>query len=368
LGEEVIRAFRRALDALTGDGDFSVTVPPMDGALNPDNRLEDATAIASAEAPDNLCLFGSKLLYSSAAEVFEVDAAANALAAKPYVAFASPVTALAARGEALAIALAEGGLLIRGGPHDDLRLDAVGGRALTCVTALAYADDQTILICLGSEKHPSEQWKHDLMERGASGSVWRVDLGSKAATPMARGLAFPFGVLPLSDGALVTESWRHRVVKLRPDFSPEPVLTDLPAYPARIAPSADGKGAWLALFAPRRQLTEFVLREPAYRKQMMQEIAPDHWVGPTLAPMKSFLEPLQGGTLKKLAAIKPWAPSRSYGLVARLDEHWQPRSSMHSRADGQRHGVMSTIEANGRLFATSRGAEAVIAVDLRGDE
>ena len=47
-----------------------------------------------------------------------------------------------------------------------------------------------------------------------------------------------------------------------------------------------------------------MLREPGFRERMMAEVAPDHWVGPTLAPMKSFLEPLQGGTLKKLAAIK----------------------------------------------------------------
>ncbi len=364
----MIGALRRALDALTGDGDASVTVPPMDGALNPDNRLEDAAVVAAAEAPDNLCLLGDRLLFSNAAEVFELDPTSTTPALKSHATFASPVTALAAQGATLAIALTEGGLLIRGGPHDGVHLSQAGDQPLTCVTALAFADDHTILVCLGSQKHPSERWKHDLMEWGASGSVWRVDLGSKAATPLARGLAFPFGVLPLPDGALVTESWRHRVVKLRPEGSPEPILTDLPAYPARITPAGDGKGAWLALFAPRRQLTEFVLREPAYRKQMMQEIAPDYWVGPTLAPMRSFLEPLQGGTLKKLAAIKPWAPSRSYGLVVRLDEQWQPRSSMHSRADGSRHGVMSALEANGRLFAASRGAQAVVAVDLQGDE
>jgi hypothetical protein len=41
---------------------------------------------------------------------------------------------------------------------------------------------------------------------------------------------------------------------------PRPLLSDLPAYPGRIAPAPDG-GFWLALFAPRNQLVEFVLRE-----------------------------------------------------------------------------------------------------------
>ena len=85
--------------------------------------------------------------------------------------------------------------------------------------------------------------------------------------------------------------------------------------------------------------------------------------------MRSFLEPLQGGTLKKLAAIKPWAPSRSYGLVVRLDRELQPRSrAIHSRADGSRHGVMSAVERRAASSRRAAGADAVVAVDLKGEE
>jgi len=368
LGVQVSRAFRRALDFLTGGGDHSVTVPPMDGALNPNNRLEEASAIAAAEAPDNLCLFGGRLLFSNGGDVLEIDLASPGTPPKPRAAFGAAVTSLAARDDALAVALADGQILIRGGLRDGLALTSAGGSALNCVTAMAFADADTLLFCIGSEKHPLERWKHDLMELGSSGSAWRIDLGTKTAVPLARGLAFPFGVAALADGgALVVESWRHRVLRIAPgDTAPLPVLWDLPAYPARLAAAADGSGGWLALFAPRRQLTEFILREPSYRKRMMAEIAPNYWVGPTLAPMRSFLEPLQGGTLKKLAAIKPWAPSRSYGLVVRLDAECQPVSSFHSRADGSRHGVMSAVEVDGRLIAASRGSSTVVAVDLEG--
>jgi len=279
------------------------------------------------------------------------------------------VTSLAAEGDALAVALADGRTLLRGGARDGLTLTSAGGRPLNCVTGLAFSGPDALLICLGSDRHSFEHWKHDLMELGASGSVWRVDLRSGAGEPLAQRLAYPFGILALPDGgALVAESWRHRLIVLRPGRAPEPVLSDLPAYPARIAAAPDTRRVWLALFAPRRQLTEFILREPSYRVRMMAEIPPDYWVGPALAPMTSFLEPLQGGTLKKLAAIKPWAPSRSYGLVVRLDADWQPTSSVHSRADGGRHGVMSAIEKDGRLYAASRGAHTVVAIDLRGDE
>jgi hypothetical protein len=337
----------------------------MDGALNPNNALEEAAVVAVAEAPDNLCCLVERLLFSSRNEVREIGEDS----AQPYATFSAPVTSLAAEGDSLAVALSGGQTLIRGGAHDGLTLTSAGGRPLNCVTGLAFSGPDALLICLGSDTHPFDRWKHDLMELGASGSVWRVDLRSGVAEPLALRLAYPFGILPLPDGgALVAESWRHRLIVLRPGRAPEPALSDLPAYPARIAAAPDGRGAWLALFAPRRQLTEFILREPSYRGRMMAEIPPDYWVGPTLAPMSSFLEPLQGGTLKKLAAIKPWSPSRSYGLVVSLDADWQPTLSFHSRADGRRHGVMSAIERCGRLYVASRGAHAVVAIDLRRDE
>ena len=40
------------------------------------------------------------------------------------------------------------------------------------------------------------------------------------------------------------------------------MLDELPGYPARLSPAQDG-GFWLAVFAGRTQLIEFVLREPA---------------------------------------------------------------------------------------------------------
>ena len=37
----------------------------MDGALNPNNALEEAALVASAEAPDNLCLLEDRLLFTT---------------------------------------------------------------------------------------------------------------------------------------------------------------------------------------------------------------------------------------------------------------------------------------------------------------
>jgi len=121
---------------------------------------------------------------------------------------------------------------------------------------------------------------------------------------------------------------------------------------------------WLSIFAPRSQLIEFVLREPAYRRRMMAEINPDYWIAPALANSRSFLEPLQGGGVKQMGVLKPWAPSRSYGLVVKLDAAWQPVLSLHSRADGTRHGTTSVLEMEGNLYIASKGGDAILSVPV----
>ena len=111
---------------------------------------------------------------------------------------------------------------------------------------------------------------------------------------------------------------------------------------------------------PRSQLVEFVLREPGYRKRMMAEVAPPYWVSPKLKAGRSFYESLQGGGVKHLGMLKPWAPAMSAGLVAKLDLGFHPRSSLQSRADGRTHGVTAVVEHGGQVFAAARGDGVVV--------
>jgi hypothetical protein len=210
-------------------------------------------------------------------------------------------------------------------------------------------------------------WKRDLMNRRSSGSIWRIALDGKGrdAVPIARNLAFPYGLAVGSNGTLLaSESWRHRVLALDPNVAkaPQALLTDLPAYPARIVPASAG-GYWLAMFAPRNQLVEFVLREEGYRRRMVSGIDPAYWIAPALSSGASFLEPIQGGARKKLNMLKPWSPSWSYGLVVRCDANMRPVASFHSRADGSIHGVTTLIEADGALLAGAKGAGAIVRLE-----
>lgn len=358
-------ALSRFIDHFRGSGDYSVSVPPFDGALRPNERLETALAIVHAPEPDNLVTLADGVVFSSADSLFRIDSGSPAGSHTPAVPLhrlPSTVTALASRDETLAIGLEKGGVVILGGHHDGMIISALDGIAINCPTALAFQDADALLIANGSASHPPSRWKSDLLDGGASGTVSRIDLATRRSTRLAANLAFPLGLLPLGDGGLlVSESWRHRLVRIDVSGQISRVLENLPAYPGRLAPCREG-GAWLALFAPRRRLVEFVLREPAYRQRMMREIPSEYWVAPTLRPMMSFLEPLQGGMLKQLARLKPWAPSRSYGLVVRLDANFLPVESLHSRADGCRHGVRSVLEVSAGLLAASVGADAVVLV------
>ena len=61
-GRGVIGALRTFTDQLLGRGAAAITVPIFDGALNPNQILEQAETFAELEAPENLATDGTSLL------------------------------------------------------------------------------------------------------------------------------------------------------------------------------------------------------------------------------------------------------------------------------------------------------------------
>jgi hypothetical protein len=333
----------------------AVTIPPLDGAFRPNTRLDDAPAFAELREPDTLLVCGDRLLASSGNAVYSI--AAETLP-KVVETFPSPVTALAllASGE-LIVGLENGKLLIGG---KDVSLPA----GIRCITALASAEDGTLWLANGSAEHTPSQWAADLMKKGASGSLWKRDPAGGEFRRVAGEIAFPYGLHPVGRDVLVSESWRHQLVRFDgASGNRSTVLTHLPGYPARLSPAGDG-GAWLTLFAPRNRLIEFVLQETHYRQDMIEQVPPAYWIAPALASSRGFLEPLQCGGIRTMGIHKPWSPSRSYGLVVKLDQKMQPQFSLHSRANGTRHGICSAAEKGGELFIASKGGDCVLAIDI----
>ena len=235
--------------------------------------------------------------------------------------------------------------------------------SVRCITALAFARDGSLWLANGSAIHSPSAWAADLMQKGSSGSVWKRDAGATAFRQIASGLAFPNGLYVEASDVVVSESWRHRLVSIDGAGKLGVIIDHLPGYPARLAPSPDG-GVWLSVFAPRNRLIEFVLEETHYRHDMIESVPRDYWIAPSLASSRSFLEPLQCGAIRSMGVHKPWSPTRSYGMVVRLDATLQPVSSVHSRANGTRHGTTSALEHDGKLLVASRGGDCILAIDL----
>lgn len=363
----MIGALKRAWANFRGFDLTGSTVPPMDGPLRPNAKLDAAPLLLGLDGIDNLTAAGDRILCSVENEILTLapDATPEGAAVLSVAGnrdFGSPVTSLAAASDTLAVAVEGRGIVVER-PGEEPRQIAGKDMPSACVTAMAFADGNTLFAAVGSADNPAAAWKRDLMTKSATGSVWRVELATGAATRIASGLAFPSGIAVAGDSLFVSEAWRHRVVELGRDGSDRGLaLAGLPAYPGRIAPAASG-GFWLAMFAPRNPLVEFVLKEEAYRERMVATIDPAYWIAPSLVTGKSFLEPIQGGARKKLNMLKPWSPTWSTGLVVRCDQRMGMLRSYHSRADGDVHGVASLCEAGGRLLAGAKGSGKVVAID-----
>jgi len=351
----VIRALKRTWDNFRGAGESAVTVPPMDGALRPNRLLEEAPVLLDLTAPDDMAANGQRTFIAAGRQVLSLDMAAKATTVAHD--YASDITAIAlSPNGVLAVALVDGEILVEAG--DTAKLPRI-----PCVTAMTFISETELAITQGSSSHSAAEWKHDLMQRGATGTVQHIDLKSGNVKRIANKLAWPYGIVLTPEGKLaISESWRNRLLIVGEGSTPTAVLDDLPGYPARITRDARD-GYWLSIFAPRNQIIEFIQREPEFLRRMMTEVPAEYWAAPTLKPSASFLEPLQGGAQKHFGMLKPWAPSRSYGLVAHLDKQFRPTMGYHSRADGTRHGVTQCVETAAGVLVASKGGDAVLLLD-----
>ena len=98
---------------------------------------------------------------------------------------------------------------------------------------------------------------------------------------------------------------------------------------------------------------------------MLGKVDPRYWVAPTYRAGRSFYEPMQGGGVKQLGILKPWAPTLSFGMVVRVDENFIPLESFQSCAD-ERHprGVVGAALKGDTLYVASRGNNVIVRLHL----
>ena len=345
-------------------------IPVLDGAFSANARLDGARRLGAAiDHPDDLAPGPEGSLFISSERCILRCSGPDFEQREVFATADGPVGALAAAADGRVYAGVSGhGVVAYGADGRMLHtLNEVDGTPLRCVTALALSEDGALFVTDGSRTHCPEDWLPDLMGRlPPSGRLVACDVGLKQARVLADQLAWPSGVAPAADGArlLVAEAWAHRLSSVsRSGEKTQMVIKNFAGYPARIAADALAPGWWMAFFGMRTQLVEFVLRERAFCESMMAHVPRELWIGPSLEVRFDYREPTQIGRIKKLGIRKPWAPPRSYGLVACLDAQAEPVASWHSRVDGHVHGVTSVRRVGSRVLAVAKGSSLLVELD-----
>jgi SMP-30/Gluconolactonase/LRE-like region len=345
-------------------------VPVLDEAFSPNRRLDQARQLGDEiERPDDLAPGPDGALYISTENQILRCAGQDFEQRTVFAKLGGFVGGLAwtPDGRLLACVSKQGLLALSSKGEVVGALDRAGGETIACPLSVATAPDGAVYLSDGSRTNPPELWLTDLIQNHPpSGRLIACNPALGEAEVRADKLAWPLGLAVSPDGEdiWVAESWAHRLTSYsRRGDSQRVIVKNHAGYPARLA-RGDG-GAWMAFFGLRTQLTEFVLRERVFREEMMQTVPQDLWIGPALDGRFNYREPTQIGRIKKLGIQKPWAPARSYGLVARLNAAGEAVESLHSRVDGRIHGVMAVRQVGSRVLAVSKGSNCLIELPLR---
>ncbi|WP_074120963.1 hypothetical protein [Bradyrhizobium sp. AS23.2] len=358
--DHLLRNIRSVIDR----GNEQAAIPPLDGALSPNDRLDACTPIGAAlpGLDDVVVAHDGSLFVSAGSSVLRFSGtgfATRTLVAK----FDGDAGGLAIHpdGRLLVCVAARGLAAIDPAKPRPRWLGAVDGHVLAGLQSVTVTSGGRIFAVEGSTARKPDAWRHDLMEKRRSGRLIACDAALDGATTVLSGLRYPYGLAVAPDDAQLwySESWGHCVSRIplsnKGVAQPEIVLRNLPGYPARLR--GDGRGGfYLALFARRTHLIEFVLREDDFRREMIATMPPGHWIAPAYASGNDCREPMQIGGVKALGIRKPWAPPRSYGLLMRIDAEGETIDSMHSRASGRFHGITGACATPQGTVIAARGA------------
>jgi len=341
-------------------------IPVLDGAFSPNQRLDRSRRLGGEiERPDDIALGPDGALYVSTGNRILRCTGDDFETREVFATLGGPVGGLACASDGRLLACVSGAGLVALSPSGEIvgKLESVGGEKIACPLSVTVAPDGGIYLTDGSRNNPPDDWLRDMMQnRAPSGRLVVCNAALGDAKVVADKLAWPLGVVVTGDGkeVWVAESWSHRLTAFeRSGGGKRVIVKNYTGYPGRLALDPSGE-VWMSFLALRTQLTEFVLRERAFCEEMMRTVPTDLWIGPALDGRLNPREPTQIGRIKKLGIQKPWAPPRSYGLVARLDARGEAIETWHSRVDGKVHGVTAIRPIGARVIAVSKGRDCLV--------
>lgn len=331
----------------------NVSVPPFEAGLRPNSLLDECRAVDVSSTPDDLVVINGRIVMACGSSIRTVTAGNESTLCE----FSGLVTALATDG-AEVIAAVEG--------HGLVAVDEAGAHRVVCaaddvqvgVTAIA-ASQGRILACIGARGMVASMWPEALLDHVQMGQVVEV-ASSTSVSVLCDGLGWPSGVCIVGDDVMVSVSHEHRVGLLG-GGAVETVVAALPAHPGRIV--ASGTGWWIAFPYPRNRAAEMFMSEPNFVREMKALVPRENWLVPALRSDNVYRDPLQIGQQRVMGVVKPWAPARSYGLVAHVTRGGRVSHSLHSRPDGSRHGITGVALDGDRLVLACAGSRGLLEVD-----
>src|SRR5258708_5978410 len=172
-------------------------IPPLDGAMSPNDRLDACTPIGDPlPGLDDVIVAADGAIYVSASrQVLKLSG--NGFATREVVAnFEGDAGGLALHPDGrLLVCVAGRGLAALDPARPAPRwLEAVDGRALAGLLSVAAAPDGRIFAVEGSVGRPPDQWRHDLMEKRHNGRLIACGGGLGQARTLPSDLHYPHGV------------------------------------------------------------------------------------------------------------------------------------------------------------------------------
>lgn len=331
---------------------------PLEGALGPNGRLDDAEAFAIAK-PEAVCVNrDGQLLVSSGSNVFLVQQWGKE--PERWGSFDARVSALTvSEGGRVAVGLAGGRIVVRDASGEPVPgwTPSLNPRAVADCLFLSEDDLAVVDHGYGPEEPILSLAPWDAVARGQVIAISRAG----ATRIIVAGLHCPMGIARApGDSLVLTELQRARVI----DASGKVLQSGYPAYLARIR--RIDSGYVIACLSRRDPLIEFLKTEREFVARMKANIDPRHWISPRATPEFSHDFPIELGATRLFGEIKPWAPSFSYGLVIETDPDMTPVGSAHSRANGIRHAISDVTAWNGSLIAVSRASEEILRFSSAG--
>ncbi|MGD0639939.1 MAG: hypothetical protein ABSC22_04250, partial [Roseiarcus sp.] len=227
----------RLKSLLFGSRDEQLSIPIMDGALKPNNALEEAPILCERRGLEDLAVAADGELYAACGPTIVRVGSDGVLT--EVARFERDVTALAACPDGRLAAGLGDAIALDALRRDGPRIDTAAGQRLNAVNAIAAAPAGGLLIADGSTIRPYAQWCYDLLEKGRTGRIVACGADGRARN-LAAGMEYAFGVLAEADGqALAAETWRHQLVRVGAGAK-APALANIAGYPARMTRAAGG--------------------------------------------------------------------------------------------------------------------------------